>query len=232
MKISANIYSAAYFGLMKANKKSLKMTESDQFDILFKSFLIFGVQSFFTFCVYFYGKVEFQLYNNVALQLALIFCTLLLHLGCVPGAKSGLYMMKFSLCHPEKFTHPHIAFLLGLMQISAMWVTEIINIMKASQRKTAQELITSYIGFKSIIDIPSIYLGSINNMAIKGKIGAVTATRPRKAVREENEYMLGHTLFNAIYVICRWFFNTFYFYFFTFSVISLPLTKVLIVKES
>jgi len=52
--------------------------------------------------------------------------------------------------------------------------------MKATQRKTAQELITSYIGFKTIIDIPSIYLGSINNMPIKNKIGSVTATRPRK----------------------------------------------------
>lgn len=29
MKISANIYSAAYFGMLKANKKELKMTESD-----------------------------------------------------------------------------------------------------------------------------------------------------------------------------------------------------------
>lgn len=88
--------------------------------------------------------------------------------------------MKFALCHPEKFTHPHIAFILGFIQVSMMWVTETINIMKATQRKTAQELITSYIGFKSIVDIPSIYLGSINNMPIKGKIGAVTATKPRK----------------------------------------------------
>jgi len=121
-----------------------------------------------------------QLYNNTCLQLALIFATLLLHLGCVPGTKSGLYMMKYALCHPDKFSHPEVAFMLGVMQISSMWIAETINVMKATQRKTAQELITSYIGFKSIIDIPTIYLGSINNMPIKGKIGAVTATKPRK----------------------------------------------------
>ena len=142
-------------------------------------------------------------------------------------------MMKFALCHPEKFTHPHIAFILGFIQVSMMWVTETINIMKATQRKTAQELITSYIGFKSIVDIPSIYLGSINNMAIKGKIGAVTATKPRKQEnRSDQEKMIGHSFFNAVYVIYRWFFNTFYFYFFPFSVISVPLATVLFVKET
>jgi len=115
MKIGANIYSAAYFGMMRSNKKKLKMTESDQFDLLFKALLIFGVQMFFSFCVFYYGNVKLTLHNNVTLQLALIFCCLLLHLGCVPGAKSGIYMMKFALCHPEKFSHPHIAFILGFI---------------------------------------------------------------------------------------------------------------------
>jgi hypothetical protein len=113
-----------------------------------------------------------------------------------------------------------------------MWIAETINVMKATQRKTAQELITSYIGFKSIIDIPTIYLGSINNMAIKGKIGAVTATKPRKqANRGLNETFPGIWFANAFYVLCKFLFNTFYFYFFTFSVIFVPLAKVLIKKE-
>jgi len=180
MKMSANIYTAAYYAMMKSNKKELKMTESEQFEVFFKALLIFMVQMFFCFCCWFYGNVKWQVFNNVCLQLALIFATLLIHLGCIPGTKTGLYMMKFALCHPEKFSHPEVAFLLGVMQLSAMWIAEVINMMKATQRKTAQELITSYIGFKTIIDVPTIYLGSINNMAIKGKIGAVTATKPRK----------------------------------------------------
>lgn len=89
-------------------------------------------------------------------------------------------------------------------------------------------MITSYIGFKSIIDVPSIYLGSINNMPVKGKIGSVTATRARKSTeRGVNDVMEGHAFFNAIYVICKFFFKTFYFYFFTFAVIFVPLVKVL-----
>lgn len=232
LKISANIYTCCYFGLMRSNKKSLKMTESDQFDLLFKSLLIFAVQMFFSFCVLFYSDIKFILREDVPLQLALIFCTLLLHLGCVPGAKSGIYMMKYSLCHPEAFSHAHIAFLLGFMQICSMWIAETINIMKASQRKTAQELITSYIGFKSIIDLPTIYLSSINNLPIKGKIGNVVCTKPRKqAERTPEETMYGHSFFNMIYVACQLFFRTFYFYFFPFTVIFLPLYVVLKDKE-
>lgn len=115
MKISANIYSAAYFAMMKSNKKELKMTDSEQFDVFFKALLIYMVQMFFCFCCWYYGNVKMQLFNNVCLQLALIFATLLLHLGCLPGTKSGMYMMKYALCHPEKFSHPEVAFFLGVM---------------------------------------------------------------------------------------------------------------------
>jgi len=65
-------------------------------------------------------------------------------------------------------------------------------------------------------------------MPVKGKIGGVTATRPRKSTeRGAGDFMWGHSFFNAIYVLCKFFFKTFYFYFFTFSVIFVPLVKVL-----
>jgi hypothetical protein len=48
-----------------------------------------------------------------------------------------MYMMKYALCHPEAFTHPHIAFLMGFIQLFTIVISEAINIMKASQRKTA-----------------------------------------------------------------------------------------------
>jgi len=111
-------------------------------------------------------------------------------------------------------------------------IAEAINIMKATQRKTAQELIMSYIGFKSIIDVPNIYYGSIGNLPIKGDVGKLTATQGRKDVRADHEKMPGHGVANAFYVLFKWFYNSFYFYFFTFSVISLPFTQVLFVKET
>ena len=141
---------------------------------------------FFCVCVLLNGNIKFQLYNNVALQFTLIFTTLLLHLGCIGAGRSGMYMMKYALCHPEAFTHPHVAFGMGFIQLFAIVVSETINIVKSTQRKTAQELITSYIGFKSIMDVPIIYYGSINNIAVKAEVGKVTATKGRKDFRADD----------------------------------------------
>jgi len=114
-KINNTIYACVFFAMMKKNKKAFKLTTNDQFELFFKAILICFVQLFFSFCIFFYGKLRFGLNNNTYLQLVLIFCILMLHLGCLGMARGGLYMMKFTLCHPEEFTHPHIAFFMGLV---------------------------------------------------------------------------------------------------------------------
>jgi hypothetical protein len=82
------------------------------------------------------------------------------------------------------------------------------------------------------MDVPIIYYNSINNIPVKGEVGKITANKGRKDLRADDEKMFGHSFANAIYVLNKWFYNTFYFYFFTFSVISLPFTTVLIAKET
>ena len=121
------------------------------------------------------------------MQLTLIFITLLVHLLCVDRCRSGIYMMKYSLCHPEEFTHPHIAFLMGLIEYYAMIIAELINIMRASQKTDPQNLIGGYIGFNAIVNIPVIYLSALNNLPIKGAIGKVQARRARKEIRGDDE---------------------------------------------
>jgi hypothetical protein len=62
-----------------------------------------------------YSGVEFDFHNDTNIQLNMIFATLLVHLVCIPVTRSGLYMMKYVVCHPEEFEEPQIAFLLGLV---------------------------------------------------------------------------------------------------------------------
>lgn len=142
--------------------------------------LMFVIQVFFLVMILAYGKMVFTLYNNVALQICLFFTTLLLHLGNLGMFRSGFYMMKYSLCHPEEFTHPKIAFMLGFVYMTILVLSEWINVIKGTQRKSPQELITSYIGFKIISDLPKIYLSSMSECAIKPAIGKLTATKGRK----------------------------------------------------
>lgn len=231
LKLAGTIYSTSYVAFMREHKKKFRMSENDQFDLLWRAMLILAVQIFFIACILMVTKVKLVVFNNTPLQVCLFFTTLLLHFGCIPGARSGLYMMKYAVTHADKFTHPRVAFLLGFIQFTTMVVSELINIMKGSERKKPQDLITSYIGFACIINIPTIYLSSINHIPIKGAVSKLTLTRGRKQVKEEFQ-MPGHFLFNAIYVLFKWFYNSFYFYFFTFVVIIAPMVSVLVAKEA
>lgn len=129
--------------------------------------------------------------------------------------------MKYVLCHPEEFVQPQIAFILGFIQFTTVWIAETINMMKASQQKAPISLVVGAIGFKVIIDIPSMYYGALNS-PIKSKVGKLKARRARKAEREEDEKMTLHWFYNLVYLINKWFFNSIYYYFFSFIVIFMP----------
>ena len=73
-----------------------------------------------------------------------------------------------------------MAFFLGFIQLITMVLAELVNIMKGSERKKPQDLVTSYIGFACIIKIPSIYLSSIYEIPVKKAVGAVKLTKGRK----------------------------------------------------
>ena len=142
-------------------------------------------------------------------------------------------MMKYALCQPEVFTHPTLAFTLGLMQMTTTWVSEFINIMKGTQRKNTADLISGYIGLKVIMELPNIYLKADPTLPVISCIGKVTVTTPRKSEnRTKSQTMpVAHWLFNLVYILHKWFYKTIYFDFFTFTVIALPFTSVLISKE-
>jgi len=124
--------------------------------------------------------VQFKLNNNTPLQITLFFTTLLLHIGNLGPFRSGLYMMKYSLCHPEEFTHPKLAFMIGFMYMNIIVTAEWVNIMKGTEKKKPQDLITGYIGFKVITELPKVYLNSMSDIPIKAAIGKLTATKGRK----------------------------------------------------
>lgn len=228
LTIDATLYSATYVSLIKSNKHKYKMTQTDQFDLVYKLMLIGTIQVFFIGGIFFFNGLSFKLYNSTPLQITLFFTTLLLHLGNLGAFRSGLYMMKYSLCHPEEFTHPNLAFFIGFMYMQILLVSEWVNIMKGTEKKKPQDLITGYIGFKVITELPKIYLGSIIDLPIKAAVGKLTATKGRKDPLNEGKVNWFLTL---IYCSSKWFYHSFYFYFMPFMVIYLPLVVLLFDKE-
>lgn len=190
--------------------------------------LIGTIQVFFVSGILIFSKISFKLYTSTPLQITLFFTTLLLHLGNLGAFRSGMYMMKYSLCHPEEFTHPRLAFMIGFLYMAILVFSEWVNIMKGTERKSPQELITGYIGFKVITELPKVYLGSISDLPIKGAIGKLTATKGRKDSKNEGKNPWYLTF---LYTSTKWFYHSFYFYFMPFMVIYLPLVVLLFDKE-
>lgn len=84
-------------------------------------------------------------------------------------------------------------------------------------------------GYGAVLTFPSTYMGAIHNFPIKAEIGPVNVKQGRKeTLKSENS--LGF-LFNIVYVLAKWFYSSFYFYFFTLSFIFIPLVKILYEKE-
>lgn len=89
-------------------------------------------------------------------------------------------------------------------------------------------MITSYIGFKVITELPKVYLASMSDVPIKAAIGKLTATKGRKDPQNNDK---NHWTLTLAYCLCKWFYHSFYFYFMPFMVIYLPLIFLLVDKE-
>ena len=134
--------------------------------------------------------------------------------------------MKYAVCNPEEFNHPHVTFMLGLMQIVSILLTEVCNLLKSSDQKTPQTVIAKFVGFGLILSVPGVLHGSMEGFEVSGSVGKLTLKKSRKtAVSQQGGMTMGWIL-NVVYCLWKWFFISFYYYFFPFVVIFVPLAKI------
>jgi hypothetical protein len=153
---------------------------------------------------------------------------------CLPDARNGIYMMKYALCCPDEFNQPATAFLLGFMQSTGLFLTEICNILKSLDQKKPQDVIVKFAGLGLILTVPKLIVPSMEDFVIQKAVGKLTLTRSRKdMIKNQDKYISVESqrlscawFFNVIYCIFKWFWHSFYFYFFPFVVVFLPLIKV------
>jgi len=180
LKLTANIYTVAYCAFMKKNKEKYRLKSNDQMDIFFRAIFMLMIQLTFICTVLFFEQFKIGYKNNTPLNFCLFFTVLILHWQCLPEARNGIYMMKYVLCYPEEFTQPVTAFLLGLIQISAIWFTEVCNLLKSMDQVKPDQVIVRFVGFGLILNVPSILVGSIEGFNIKSSVGKLKIERRRK----------------------------------------------------
>lgn len=229
LKLTANMYTVAYSAFMKKNKEKFRLTVNDQMDIYYRAIFMCMIQLTFIFTVLFFEDFDISYKNNTPLNLCLFFTVLILHWQCLPEARNGIYMMKYALCYPDEFTAPVTVFFLGVIQISAVWLTETCNLLKSMDQKKPDQVIVRFVGFGLILNVPSLLIGSLESFDIKSSVGKLKLERSRKQMAHDpitKEKMPFSTLLNLVYCLCKWFFSSLYHYFFPFVVIFGPALKL------
>jgi hypothetical protein len=137
-------------------------------------------------------------------------------------------MMKYAITCPEEFNHPTAAFMLGLIQTTAIYLTEICNLLKSLDQKKPQDVIVRFVGFGLILSVPKLLHPSMEGWSVPSAVGKLTLKKSRKAAMNGSQEggMIGRQLFNMVYCMFKWFFVGFYYYFFPFVVIFAPLFKI------
>ena len=110
-----------------------------------------------------YANLKPTVERTPEMHITLFFTVLVLHFTCMPVARDGLAMMKYALLHPDEFDHPVPAFMLGFFNLSEMIIAEIVNIISSQSKKAVADAIASFIGYKLIIDLPSVYMNGLED---------------------------------------------------------------------
>lgn len=177
--------------------------------------------------LFIYAGLKFTYIRNTDRNFILFFSMLLLHLTCLPTAKDGMTMMKYVITHADEFDHPVAAFIVGWFALSSLVAAEIVNIANCQGKKTITDAITGYIGYKAVIDLPTIYMNSLEDFSVKGCVGKLAFKRSREKDQDRPRIPLFDTLFNGIYTLLNTFYRSVFFYFFPFVIILYPMVKSL-----
>lgn len=127
---------------------------------------MFIIQVTFVTSVLFFETFKWQYKNDNILNLCLFFTVLILHWQCLPEARNGIYMMKYVLTNPDEFTHPTTAFWLGVIQFTGVIFTEVCNLLKSLDQAKPQDVITRFVGFALILNVPKLIIGSLEEFTI------------------------------------------------------------------
>lgn len=133
------------------------------------------------FCVVvgLYSNIQAVVQKPTEVHVVLFFTVLLLHLTCLPMARDGLSMMKYALLHPDEFTNPVCAFMLGWMSLTCMVTAEIVNVLGSASKKDVGDAIAGFVGFKCVIELANLYLNSHEEFPMKSAVGKLDFKRGR-----------------------------------------------------
>lgn len=101
--------------------------------------------------------------------------------------------------------------------------------LKSLDQAKPQDVITRFVGFALILNVPKLIIGSLEEFTIQKSVSKLVLKKSRKEAKSEegiSKNMPFHCLYTMIYWLYKRFFTAFYFYFFPFVIIFIPMIEL------
>jgi hypothetical protein len=85
---------------------------------MFEIFILATMQLFFSVSIAIYTIASPKLERFIILDILMFCASLMMHFFSIPSVNSGMNMMKYVIVHPDHFTSPYSAFMIGFV---CMW---------------------------------------------------------------------------------------------------------------
>ena len=115
---------------------------------MFEILALATMQLFFTVGIITYTTDTPKFERFVSLDILTLCASLMQHFFSLPNVNSGMNMMKYVIVHPDHFTSPNSAFLIGFICMWNIVAAELINIYVTITINDYKTLLASFITYR------------------------------------------------------------------------------------
>jgi len=160
----------------------------------------------------------------------------------------GMNMMRQTHYNPNAFSHPLTGFFIGLTNVLLYTMIETMNMLSGLSCSSLDTMITKFMAYSILLEIPSIYVGQKKAFNVKYDVADFFLT-----IKEENlDFMedqddgadksyireqkikarnsVNNWLCNGLFRILDWFNEVIYYYTFQFIVFTIPFYRMLVIR--
>ena len=149
-----------------------------------------------------------------------VFVTMIMNLQTEPYIRFGLNMMKYANNHPEEFSVPGLAALIGFMYCGVSLLISFSCIIKICNQSTVMDTLKSFVPYAAVAFVPNfVFMALPLGHPIKSGVQDLTIKNRRRNIEKRDA--LGW-MWRCIYKTLRIFYCSFWFYFNTVLPIILP----------
>lgn len=99
--------------------------------------------------------------SEVIVVFSRVFCAMIMHLQTEPYIRFGLNMMKFAINHPEEFSTPGVAAVIGFLYCGITMMISLSCIFKICSVTTVISTLSSYVAYTAISFLPNFVFLSL-----------------------------------------------------------------------